>query len=128
MKILLDTHPFIWMDTDPSKISSRVLQHLNNTNNVVYLSVASVWEMVIKTQTGKLVLSDSIEKIVSEQMKRNPLHLLPIEFNHVLAVQTLPNFHKDPFDRLLVAQAKTENAILLSTDPIIRQYPVQVEW
>ena len=128
MKFILDTNAFIWMDTDPTKVSPRVVQVLNDTNNEIHLSVASVWEMVIKSQTGKLVLSDTIDKIIAEQMKRNPLQLLPIELPHVLALQTLPSIHKDPFDRLLVAQATIENAILLSTDPLIRQYPVRVEW
>lgn len=128
MKFILDTHAFIWMDTDPTKVSPRVVQVLNDTNNEIHLSVASVWEMVIKSQTGKLVLSDAIDKIIAEQMKRNPLQLLPVGLPHVLAIQTLPSIHKDPFDRLLVAQAMIENAILLSTDPLIRQYPVRVEW
>lgn len=128
MKFILDTHAFIWMDTDPTKVSPRVVQVLNDTNNEIHLSVASVWEMVIKSQTGKLVLSDAIDKIIAEQMKRNPLQLLPVGLPHVLALQTLPSIHKDPFDRLLVAQAMIENAILLSTDPLIRQYPVRVEW
>ncbi len=128
MKFILDTHAFIWMDTDPTKVSPRVVQVLNDTNNEIHLSVASVWEMVIKSQTGKLVLSDAIDKIIAEQMKRNPLQLLPVGLPHVLAIQTLPSIHKDPFDRLLVAQAMIENAILLSADPLIRQYPVRVEW
>ena len=128
MKFILDTHAFIWMDTDLTKVSPRVVQVLNDTNNEIHLSVASVWEMVIKSQTGKLVLSDAIDKIIAEQMKRNPLQLLPVGLPHVLAIQTLPSIHKDPFDRLLVAQAMIENAILLSTDPLIRQYPVRVEW
>ena len=128
MKAILDTHAFIWMDADPSKISPTVLGYLNDPLWTVYLSVVSIWEIVIKLSVGKLTLSDDLEKIVNLHLATTPLTLLPVEFEHVLEVRRLPLIHKDPFDRMLVAQANSENATLLTQDFNIRLYPVRTDW
>jgi PIN domain nuclease of toxin-antitoxin system len=127
MKGLLDTHAFIWCDSDPSKLSAAVVAFLKDPANTVLLSVVSVWEILIKMQLGKLTLGGPLVTILGQQ-QANGIQILPITLPHVLALQGLPTPHKDPFDRLLVAQANIEGAILLGADPIFAHYPVKVLW
>jgi PIN domain nuclease of toxin-antitoxin system len=127
MKLLLDTHAFIWWDSDPAQLSARALAALRDPANEVWLSVASVWEMVIKAQLGKLTLRVSLADIVKQQ-QANGLRVLPITLAHALAVEGLPPIHKDPFDRVLIAQANVERAELVSADHVVRQYPVSILW
>jgi PIN domain nuclease of toxin-antitoxin system len=127
MKGLLDTHAFIWWDSEPSKLSAQALAFLQDPANTVLLSVVSVWEMLIKFQLGKLTLRAALAGIVAQQ-RANGIQILPVTLDHVLAVERLPTAHKDPFDRLLAAQANVEGAVLLSADPIFAQYPVHILW
>ena len=127
MKLLLDTHAFIWWDSDPAQLSAAALAALRDPANEVWLSVASVWEMVIKAQLGKLTLRLPLPDIVSQQ-QANGLRVLPVALAHVLGVDGLPAVHKDPFDRVLIAQANVEGADLVSADPVVRRYPVRVLW
>ena len=127
MKGLLDTHTFIWCDVDPSKLSAKASAFIQDPANTVLLSVASVWEMMIKLSLGKLKLNAPLTSILAQQ-QANGIHLLPLALDHVLALEKLPSAHKDPFDRLLVAQANVEGAVLISGDPIFAQYPVNVLW
>jgi PIN domain nuclease of toxin-antitoxin system len=126
MKLLLDTHAFIWWDSDPGKLSAKALAALLDPANDVWLSVASVWEMVIKVQLGKLALRLPLGDVTQQQA--NGLQVLPVALAHALAVEALPAIHKDPFDRVLVAQANAEGAELVSADPVVRHYPVRVFW
>ena len=127
MKLLLDTHTFLWWDSEPEKLSRRALELCQNPENTLVLSVASIWEMQIKIQLGKLQIKIPLEEMISQQQK-NGIEILPVEASHIFAVESLPNHHKDPFDRLIIAQALVEDAILISADPLISQYPVGVEW
>lgn len=127
MKLLLDTHAFIWWDSDPAKLSAAALAALRDPMNEVWLSVVSVWEMVIKAQLGKLALRLPLVDIVNQQLA-NGLRMLPMTLAHVLAVEGLPPIHKDPFDRALIAQANAEGAELVSEDHAVRQYSVRVLW
>ncbi len=128
MKAILDTHTFIWMDTDPARLTRNVLAHFADPSCDIYLSTVSEWEVIIKVGSGKLTLSGDIHQVIRDIESRNPLKILPIQYDHTLAVRNLPPIHKDPFDRMLVAQAMVENAVLLSCDPHIRRYPVTVVW
>lgn len=128
MKLLLDTHTFIWWDSEPAKLSSQALALCQDRQNILLLSVVSVWEMQIKLQLGKLKLNLSLHEIVESQRQTNGIEIMPITLEHVLALENLPDYHRDPFDRLLVAQAIVEEAILISADPNITRYPVQVVW
>ncbi|MDB9391569.1 type II toxin-antitoxin system VapC family toxin [Microcystis aeruginosa] len=128
MKLLLDTHTFIWWDSEPEKLSQRALELCRNPTNILLLSIASVWEMQIKLQLGKLSLKLPLAQMINTQQQTNQLELLSITVSHVLALNTLPNIHKDPFDRLLVAQANIENVILISHDLTLAKYPVQINW
>lgn len=92
------------------------------------LSVASVWEMQIKLQLGKLHLRLPLAEVVAEQQQTNDIQVLPVALGHVLALQGLPTHHKDPFDRLLIAQANAEEAVLISHDPVFVHYRVKVLW
>src|SRR5437660_876360 len=104
MKLLLDTHVFIWWDSDPGQLSAPALAALRDPANSVWLSVVSVWEIVIKVQLGKLTLRLPLADIVAQQ-QANGLQILAVTLLHSLAVEGLPPAHKDPFDRLLAAQS-----------------------
>jgi PIN domain nuclease of toxin-antitoxin system len=127
MKLLLDTHAFIWWDSDPQRLSAAAKAALCDPENVVQLSVVSVWEIAIKVQLGKLSLRLPLGDIVAGQ-KANGLQILEVRLDHVLAVMQLPALHNDPFDRILVAQSQTENATLLTADDALRRYGVPVLW
>ncbi|MBE9035825.1 type II toxin-antitoxin system VapC family toxin [aff. Roholtiella sp. LEGE 12411] len=127
MKLLLDTHTFIFWDSQPSKLSQRALELLTHKDNLRLLSVVSLWEIQIKQQLGKLTLNKTLEEIIIIQ-QNNYIEMLPITVAHILALNSLPMYHKDPFDRLLIAQAHIENAVLISCDSVFANYSVKVEW
>lgn len=124
---LLDTQAFIWMDSHPARLSAAATVFVLDPANTLFVSVVSVWEIVIKNQTGKLPLSRPLEDILRDQQAKN-IRLLDVNLTHVLAVRGLPVVHKDPFDRLLAAQAVAEGAVLITADKVFQQYPVQVVW
>ena len=128
MKLLLDTHTFIWWDSKPDNLSSQALALCQNRANVVLLSVASVWEMQIKLRLGKLSLNLPLAEVIESQRHTNNIEVLPVTLDHVLALDGLPSHHKDPFDRLLIAQANVEDAVLISGDPVFEEYPVKLLW
>jgi PIN domain nuclease of toxin-antitoxin system len=127
MRLLLDTHTFIWWDSDPGKLSAAALAALSDPANELFLSVASIWEMAIKSDLGKLTLRLPLADIIAHQ-RLNGIQLLSIHPAHVLGVVGLPAAHKDPFDRLLVAQAVAEGMDLVTADPVFASYPVRVFW
>lgn len=128
MKALLDTHTFLWWIIDSPKLSSRVCEIISDGNNDLFLSAASGWEIAIKTQLGRLQLPDDLERFISDQLTANAIQSLPIQMGHALHVYTLPSHHRDPFDRMLVAQAQLEDLAILSADSRVAQYPVEVIW
>ena len=128
MKLLLDTHTFIWWDSDPAKLSKNAMSSCQNPENTLILSVVSIWEMQIKLQLGKLQLNQPLPEIIDSQQKQNNIQFLSVTLDHVLALDNLPFHHKDPFDRLLIAQAIVENAVLVSVDSKFTNYPVQLIW
>ena len=126
MKLLLDTHIFIWWADQPEKLSHAALSALQEEANELLLSVASVWEMQIKIQLGKLKLSVPLKELVKTQQETNQLNLLPVELKHVLALDALPFHHKDAFDRLLMAQSIEEELTLVSADSQFSAYSVRL--
>jgi len=128
MTILLDTHTFLWWITDDRQLSVSARDFIRNKKKDLLLSSASAWEIAIKTSLGKLPLPESPEVFIPRHMQINQFRPLPISVDHALAVSALPHHHRDPFDRLLVAQAQMENIPLLSADPILRSYAVQILW
>jgi PIN domain nuclease of toxin-antitoxin system len=128
MNYLLDTHVFLWMAAAPEKLSVKAEECIMNTDNTLYLSIVSLWEMQIKTQLGKLSLDVPLDEFWhKQQMHSNILLLLPKE-EHVWELGNLPQVHRDPFDRLLIAQSRYEKMSLISADDIIAKYETIVVW
>ena len=126
MNLLLDTHIFIWAYSAPHKLTPTVLNALNDPANTLHLSVVSMWEMQIKAQIGKLHLPLPVKEFVTVQRNLNNIRSWPVLERHIWALDSLPMHHKDPFDRLLIAQAITENWWLVTADAIFAKYPVQI--
>jgi PIN domain nuclease of toxin-antitoxin system len=128
MKLLLDTHTFIWWDSEPAKLSASALSACQDQANTLILSVVSVWEIQIKSQLGKLKLNLPLSEIIQSQRQMNNVQILTVELDHVLELQNLPYHHKDPFDRWLIAQANVEDVLLVSGDSIFSEYPINLIW
>jgi len=128
MKVLLDTHAFLWWITDSPKLSARAREVIQDSNNELFFSAASGWEIAIKAQLGRLQLPDNLEQFILEQLSLNAILVLPIQLRHALRVYTLPQYHRDPFDRILVAQSQIENLPILTTDTQITPYTVETIW
>ena len=119
MRLLVDTHIFLWWCADDRRLGSAEREAIRNPANEVYLSAASVWEIVLKQALGRL----RVPEPASAAALRLGFQPLPITFEHAEATASLPSLHRDPFDRLLVAQARVESLTLITHDPSIRSYP-----
>jgi len=128
MRALLDTHAFLWWISDDPRLSSRASAIIRDGENRLFLSAASGWEIAIKAGLGRLKLPGPLETFILKQMALNAIKGLPVQMTHALHVYTLPNHHRDPFDRILVAQAQLENLPILSADPQISLYAVETVW
>ena len=128
MELLLDTHVLIWSAVTPEKLSERVRDLLIDTSNSIVFSIASVWEMQIKIQLGKLRLNSSLVNLIESQQRTNNLQILPIALDHIWALANLSDHHRDPFDRLLIAQSIVEQMPILSVDSALDAYQVQRLW
>ena len=128
MKALLDTHTFLWWIANDPQLSLRARQVMVDSATELFLSVASGWEIAIKSHLGKLRLPPDLQGFVAEQVRVNGIQVLSIEMMHVLHVHTLPDHHRDPFDRLLVAQSQLEKMPILTGDAQIGRYAVTVIW
>jgi PIN domain nuclease of toxin-antitoxin system len=126
MRYLLDTHIFLWWVLDNPKLSEPFKKAIAHPDNDLYLSSASTWEMVIKASIGKLSLPSSPETFIRHQLLINEMTPLDISIEHTFALATLPMIHKDPFDRILIAQAIYENLVLMTDDPLIKNYKVKL--
>lgn len=128
MKFLLDTHAFLWWHGNRNMLSPKVLSLCEDGTNYLYLSLASVWEVQIKVQLGKLTLANPLNKIIEREQLENAIKLLPIQPAHIYELENLPAHHRDPFDRILIAQAQTEDLTLLTQDALITQYAIRTLW
>lgn len=128
MRILLDTHTFLWWSDDAPELSRTARDAISNKSNDCFFSVASCWELAIKSCIGKLRLALPVERFVKEQLTENDFKLLPIDFRHVTKVEKLPLHHRDPFDRLLIAQAMLQGMEIVTIDPYFSKYEVPVVW
>lgn len=126
-RLLLDTHTFLWWDSDPARLSPLVLSLCRDPAVILFLSLVGLWEIQIKSGLGKLPLSMPLRAIVHEQQKQG-LQLLPVTPAHIYALDSLPPIHKDPFDRLLIAQSRVESLPLASMDTAFAGYPVSPVW
>jgi PIN domain nuclease of toxin-antitoxin system len=128
MKLLLDTHAFIWLNSEPSRLSETVRQLCQSGEHKFYLSMASPWEMQIKYQLGKLSLDVPLEELIERNIQSNHIQFLPIEFKYISHLAKLPFHHNDPFDRMIIAQALVEKMSIVSVDGAFSAYSVPVVW
>lgn len=128
MKLLLDTHAFLWFLVGDESLSLKARELIEDQDNSILLSAASLWEIAIKVSIGKLSLIEPFETLIPDQLSRNSIELMPILVAHTAIVVTLPFYHRDPFDRLLIAQAIAEQMPVISIDPAFDAYPVTRLW
>jgi PIN domain nuclease of toxin-antitoxin system len=128
VRLLLDTHSFLWFINGSPQISTNARTLIEDTSNQPLLSAASLWEMAIKLSLGKLSLAQPFEVLIPQQMRLNGIKLLGIEIEHTAAVSKLPFHHRDPFDRLLIAQAMVEQIPIVSADTAFDTYSIKRLW
>jgi len=128
MNLLLDTQAFLWLDADKGKLSAAAVTACSDRQNALWLSVASACEIQIKLALGKLRLQRSLAGTIADQQAANGLQILPVELAHVVELESLPFHHKDPFDRLLIAQGKHLGWQIVSVDPQFKAYGVSLVW
>jgi PIN domain nuclease of toxin-antitoxin system len=128
VNILLDTHSFIWFVEDNPSLSSHARMLIAEPTNDVFLSIASVWEMAIKVSLGKLDLTQPFDLFIPNQLLLNDITLLDITISHTLRVATLPFHHRDPFDRLLIAQSLVEVMPIIGIDSVFDAYGANRLW
>jgi PIN domain nuclease of toxin-antitoxin system len=128
MNLLIDTHSFLWFIWLDAKLSSGARALMADPNNKLYFSPASFWEMAIKISLKKLDLGEPFEVFVPRELNKLNLAILPIEMRHAAFLVGLPYHHKDPFDRMLIAQANVEAMPIVSADPVFDLYPVTRLW
>jgi PIN domain nuclease of toxin-antitoxin system len=128
MKALIDTHVFLWWNTEDAQLSPRARKIIADGKNEIFLSAASAWEIAIKTAKGRLVLPEEPALYVTSRMSLHRFQPLPVQISHALRVYELPPHHADPFDRLLVAQCQMESLALITKDEEIRRYEVETIW
>jgi PIN domain nuclease of toxin-antitoxin system len=126
MRVLIDTQVLLWGLQDEQKLSRRVQTLLPVAD--VWISVASLWEIITKVQIGKLALPAPVGDYLSAKLKANGILVLPITFDHVKRVEGLPLHHRDPFDRILIAQSLEEKLPVITSDPLFARYLVEVIW
>ncbi len=124
MRLLLDTHTLLWWRDDSPRLSSRARSEIADATNEILVSVATLWEISIKRVLGKLSFPDDLEEVVREES----FGLVPISFQHLRRLEILPGLHRDPFDRMLVAQALTEGVPLVTNDRALLAYGAPTLW
>ena len=124
MRLLLDTHVLVWWRDDFPHLSERAKAEITNSINEILVSTATLWEIVIKRALGKLIFPEDLEDVLREES----FGLIPISFQHLRRVELLPKLHRDPFDRMLIAQALTEGAPLVTNDHALLAYGVPTLW
>ena len=129
MRILLDTHVFLWWSSERgARLSERARELLSDGTTDVSFSMASAWEIAIKVGGGRMTLPDAVERYIPDRLRHHGFELLSIELPHAFRAGTLPRLHGDPFDRMLVAQAQIEGLPILTADPAISRYDVETIW
>ncbi|HDN79958.1 MAG: type II toxin-antitoxin system VapC family toxin [Chloroflexi bacterium] len=128
MRALLDTHAFLWWIEDNPRLSLQAREIIGDAGNEIYLSAISGLEIVIKARLGRIKLPEDPVNFILEQVAVNAFRVLPIYLRHALYVYTLPLIHRDPFDRILIAQSQLEDMPLITADSVIERYPVKVIW
>ncbi|OYD98579.1 PIN domain nuclease [Nostoc sp. 'Peltigera membranacea cyanobiont' 213] len=128
MKLLLDTQCWLWWFAQPERLNEEAIAHIADENNELWLSVASIWEIGIKVAIGKLPLPDPLDNYISSRMAQLGMRSLEITASHALQAAALPLHHRDPFDRMLIAQAQIEEMTLVSSDSMFKKYDISLIW
>ncbi len=128
MKLLLDTHAFLWWVAASDELSRKARSTVGSARNECFVSVASGWEIAIKVSLGKLRIDGALDRFLPEQLAASGFQALAIDLKHTARVATLPFHHRDPFDRLLVAQALEEDLTMVTADPVVVKYGVKRVW
>lgn len=128
MNVLLDAHALLWFFAGSSRLSASALAGIQSTQNAVFVSPATLWEIAIKDSLGKLTLPEPFERLFPERLEASNILILPVLVSHLQRHRKLPMHHHDPFDRLLVAQALAEDFTLISCDPEFPRYGVKLLW
>ena len=128
MKYLLDTHTLLWFLQGDKKLSDKARQFIDNPSNEKFLSVVSLWEIAVKVSLGKLALGKSFERLFPEQLHFNRIQILDITVDSLIKLTTLPFHHRDPFDRLIIAQAFVEEPPIIGADTAFDAYGINREW
>lgn len=128
MNYLIDTHVFLWWITDDDRLSMRVRVLLSDSDNDIFISAATGWEISIKYALGRLTLSQEPQTLIPSEIEKNRLTALPIMMTHTLHLSSLPMIHRDPFDRILISQSIIEKTPLITRDPLINKYEVKTVW
>lgn len=128
MRALLDTNAFLWFISGSGRLSETARNAIADINNDLVLSIASLWEIAIKTSLGKLQLAISFDRLIHDQIEQNAIDVLPIHADHLTTIISLKFHHRDPFDRLIIAQGMTENIPVITSDAQFSNYPVDVIW
>jgi PIN domain nuclease of toxin-antitoxin system len=128
MRYLIDTHTLLWVVTKDQRLSETAKQLYLNTDNIIFLSSASIWELIIKISLKKLSIESPIKEFIENQIKGNDIKILNIEIKHILSLENLPYYHRDPFDRLIICQSINENIPIVSSDKVFDSYPIKRIW
>jgi PIN domain nuclease of toxin-antitoxin system len=128
MRVLLDTNSFLWFISGSNRLSIDAQRFIADLDNQLVLSLASLWEIAIKISIGKLELLQPFDQLIPQQLKENDIHVMPIELSHLTKILGLPFHHRDPFDRLIIAQALTEGLSVISPDIVFSKYSVKLIW
>lgn len=128
MRVLLDTHAFIWLVQDTAQLSAGARALVRNPETEPLVSIASLWEMAIKSNRGRLDLAHPLPRFVDEGLRVHSIGLLNVQFDHVVRFEQLPRHHKDPFDRMIAAQALEENVPVVGRDRMLDEYGVDRRW
>ena len=128
MRYLLDTNALLWFLDDDKKLSRRARQLIESSSNESFISIVNLWEIAIKTGLGKLDLDKPFEQMFPEQLHLNRIDILDITVNSLIQLTTLPFHHRDPFDRLIIAQGLAEGMPIISVDMVFDAYSINREW
>jgi PIN domain nuclease of toxin-antitoxin system len=128
MNLLLDSNILIWFTLTPDRLSTKVTQLIADKNNNLFISIASIWEIQIKLQLQKLTLDLSLSTLIRDLQQNNDIQILDITLAHIYALENLPNEHRDPFDRIMIAQTMVEQMPFLSADKVFDLYPIERVW
>ncbi len=128
MRLLLDTHTFLWWVLDDRRLSKKAAGLIRDPDNELLMSVATGWEIAIKCSLGRIELPEPPSKFIPDQIRRNDLAVLDITMHHALEVYSLPPNHGDPFDRILIAQGRTEDIPIITRDPAFNSYDIETVW